>query len=625
MRNVVKIMGKKVLFLVLLLGTVIAVAQLPYLNEPETQGQTRLNKFSSYEELKSYVNASKEAPSYYSDWSMLRPLSSTAAFESSYGRTSTSLDYSTTNIQVEGVDEADVVKTDGEFIYIGSGKNITILKAYPAEEAEILSQITLNGTLKGIFISRDKLVVLEENSGSYETVSVKTSIKVYDVADRMNPVLKRENVSLDGYYFNSRMIDDYVYTLINCPACSYKNEVVLPKIYSNDKVEEIRASTIYYSNVSDQYYTFTTVLAVNVQNHEQEPTHETFLLGATRNLYVSLSNIYITFPDTTLQSTLPWQSILANGAERTAIHRVHVENGEIEYVASGEAPGYVLNQFSMDKYNGYFRIATTTGHIARTWEEATSQNHVYVLDMNLNIVGKLENLAPGEKIYSARFMGDRCYLVTFRKIDPLFVVDLKNPSSPTVLGQLKITGYSDYLHPYDENHVIGIGKETVAAEEGDFAWYQGVKISLFDVSDISKPKEITKYEIGDRGTTSPVLRDHKAFLFDKSKGLLVLPVLVAEIDEDKYPNGVPPYTSGDYVWQGAYVFNISLEKGLIFRGGITHLENNTDLLKSGYYFSSAYSVKRALYIDNVLYTISDKKIKMNSLENLDEISELTLP
>ncbi len=618
----VKIVEKKVLLVVLLLGTTIAVAELPYLSEFKAQGQTSLKKFSSYEELKSFLKSGLNVPPYYGE---ARP--DTFALQmSSNGQdaqAATVPDFSATNIQVEGVDEADIVKTDGEYIYVASEGNVAILRAYPAEEAKVVSQINMNGTLKGIFISGDKLAVLEENYGSYETVSVKTSVKVYDVADKTNPVLKR-NDSVDGYYFSSRMIDDYVYTIVNRLAYSYKNEVVLPKIFSEGKVEEIPASAIYYSNVSDQYHTFTTVLAVNIQKHKQERVYEPFLLGATHNLYVSQNNIYITFPDTT-QSTISWQRTFTNRAERTSIHRVHIENGGIEYVASGEVPGYVLNQFSMDEYKGNFRIATTTGHVARTWEEATSQNNIYVLNMNLDIVGRLENLAPGEKIYSARFMGDRCYLVTFRKVDPLFVVDLKKPSAPRVLGQLKITGYSDYLHPYDEDHIIGVGKETVAAEEGDFAWYQGVKISLFDVSDVSKPKEIAKYEIGDRGTDSPVLSDHKAFLFDKSKRLLVLPVLVAEIDEDKYPNGVPPYISGDYVWQGAYVFDISIEERLAFKGGITHLENDTDLLKSGYYFSSPYSVKRALYIDNVLYTISDKKIKMNSLENLDEINEIKLP
>jgi inhibitor of cysteine peptidase len=278
----------------------------------------------------------------------------------------------------------------------------------------------------------------------------------------------------------------------------------------------------------------------------------------------------------------------------------------------------VLNQFSMDEYAGYFRIATTF----RT--SGSSQNNVYVLDMDLNIVGRLEGLAPKETIYSARFMGDRCYLVTFRKVDPLFVIDLKNPYDPEVLGQLKITGYSDYLHPYDEDHVIGVGKETVEAEQGDFSWYQGVKISLFDVSDVENPKEIAKYEIGDRGTDSPVLSDHKAFLFDKLKNLLVMPVSVAEIDENKYLNGVPLTARGDFVWQGAYVFDISLDEGLVLKGRITHLEDDSDLMKSGYYFSSPFSVKRSLYIDNVLYTISDKKIKMNSLEDLEQINEIEL-
>lgn len=521
-------------------------------------------------------------------------------------------EYSTTNIQVEGVDEADVIKTDGEYISIVSENSVVILKAYPPEEAQVLSQTKLNGTLRGIFINGDRLVVFEDEFGyygSYEKFipygTPKTFVKVYDVSYRESPVLKR-NFSLDGSYFNSRMIGDYVYAVINQPAYFDDSAVALPKFYSDDHVEEMHATEIYYSDVPDYSYMFTTIVAINVQNDEQEPTHKTFLLGATHGMYVSLDNIYVTFPE----------------GERTLAYRVHIEGSEIESVASGEVPGYVLNQFSMDEHEGYFRIATTTGQV---WGgEALSRNNVYVLDMDLNIVGKLEDLAPGETIYSARFMGDRCYLVTFRKVDPLFVIDLENPYAPEVLGFLKVTGYSDYLHPYDENHIIGIGKETEAAKEGNFAWYQGVKISIFDVTNVTKPKEIAKFEIGDRGTDSPVLRDNKAFLFDRSRNLLVIPVLVAEIDEAKYPNGVPPSTHGDYVWQGAYVFNISLDEGLALRGRITHLENDDELMKSGYYFSSPYSVKRSLYIDNVLYTISDKKIKMNNLENLGAINEVEL-
>jgi inhibitor of cysteine peptidase len=222
-------------------------------------------------------------------------------------------------------------------------------------------------------------------------------------------------------------------------------------------------------------------------------------------------------------------------------------------------------------------------------------------------------------------MGDRCYVVTFRNIDPLFVIDLSNPAAPAVLGELKVTGYSGYLHPYDENHIIGIGKETEYEAKEDFAWYQGIKISLFDVSDVANPVEVAKYEIGDRGTDSPILYDHKVLLFDKEKNLLVIPVTVAEIDESDYPEGVPDWAYGRYVWQGAYVLDISLD-GIELRGGITHLEDGM-LTDGGYYYYyeySGYVVQRTLYMDDVLYTISSMKVKMNNLETLAEINEVEL-
>jgi uncharacterized secreted protein with C-terminal beta-propeller domain len=261
--------------------------------------------------------------------------------------------------------------------------------------------------------------------------------------------------------------------------------------------------------------------------------------------------------------------------------------------------------------------------VATTTHGETPLNNVYVLNMALNITGSLTGLAPGETIYSARFMGERGYLVTFKQVDPLFVIDLSDPNNPRELGYLKVTGYSDYLHPYDETHIIGIGKETTDA--GTFAWYQGVKISLFDVSDVNNPVEISKYEIGDRGTDSPVLWDHKAFLFDKSRNLMVIPVLEAKVDVTEYPEGVPAWAYGEPVWQGAYVFHVSLDAGIEEEGKITHVENIADPEKEYYYYYSPFAVERSLYIEDVLYTISQAKIKMNSLENLDYINEVELP
>jgi uncharacterized secreted protein with C-terminal beta-propeller domain len=526
-------------------------------------------------------------------------------------------DYSTTNVQVEGVDEADIIKTDGTHIYVVSNNTIVILKAYPAEEAQILSRITAKGGIRGIYINENKLAVFEDTGfyGQYRTLMEypssyyleRTFIKVYNIEDKANPTLTR-NVSVDGSYFSSRMIGEYAYVLINQPAVTYQSNVTIPAIYYEDRTEPVPPTEIFYANVTDNFNTYINVLAVNILNDQEELNEKSYLLGYASTMYVSRNNMYITY------------STYDNQIQGTRIHRISINEGNIEYEASGQVPGYVLNQFSMDEYNGYFRIATTTGEVWSMGETA-SRSHVYILDMNLDTIGALEDLAPGEKIYSARFMGNRCYLVTFKKIDPFFVIDLSTPANPQVLGQLKITGYSDYLHPYDENHIIGIGKETT--DQGTFAWYQGVKISLFDATDVANPKEIAKYEIGDRGTDSPILQDHKAFLFDKERNLLVIPVAVAEVDPAQYPGGIPDWAYGEFVWDGAYVFHISLEQGLELRGTITHVTDASGFAKTGYY-NSRYSIQRSLYIDNVLYTISELKIKMNSLTNLTELGEINL-
>jgi inhibitor of cysteine peptidase len=586
-----------------------------------SSGGNQISKFTSYEELQNFMKTNAQyAVSHWTDvFFELAPSSGKGVIYAPAAN-----DYSTTNIQVAGVDEADIVKTDGEYIYLVSGNKTIIVKAYPPEQAQVLSKIEVEGTVIGIFINGDRLVVFEEETPYYPYYAIpegkiylpsiayytspKTYIKVYDVSDRATPRLQRE-LSADGQYVSSRMIGDYAYVVINEPVYEQDDTPNLPKVSFGGNEMEIPATDICYSNVSDYYYMYTTIMAINTQSDDQEPTYETILLGASSNLYVSLDNIYLTLP--------VWGTGVGD-FDKTSIYRIHIEGDKMEYVASGEVPGMVLNQFSMDEYDGYFRVATTT-------YEPTQRNNVYVLDMGLNITGSLENLAPRESIHSARFMGERGYLVTFKKTDPLFVIDLKDPYNPQVLGELKITGYSDYLHPYDETHLIGIGKETVEAEEGDFAWYQGIKIALFDVSDVSKPVEISKYEIGDRGTDSPVLSDHKAFLFDKSRNLLVIPVLVAQIDESKYPNGVPPYEYGEPVWQGAYVFDISLDHGLQLKGEITHIESPADLEQGYYYYYSSFSVQRSLYIGDVLYTISNAKIKMNNLENLDYINEVELP
>jgi uncharacterized secreted protein with C-terminal beta-propeller domain len=373
------------------------------------------------------------------------------------------------------------------------------------------------------------------------------------------------------------MIGDYVYLVASQPAYVIYDTVILPKIYTSDGIEEISPSEIYYFNASDDYYQYTTVAALNLQNITEEPTHETIMLGGTSSMYVSLNNIYITFPEP---------------CGNTTIYRIHVENSTINPEAKGEVPGRTLNQFSMDEHNNYFRIATTNS------VNGTVQNNLYVLNMNLSIVGSLENIAPSEMIDSARFIGNRCYLATsIIRRDPFFVIDVGNATEPKVLGYLKIPGFTRYLHPYDESHIIGVGRDE----------NNSVKISLFDVSNVSAPVEVNMYSVEGSRSNTPVLTDHKAFLFDESKDLLAIPVSIY-YNKDNY-----------WQWQGLYVFNITISDGITLRGNVTHQENST------VYWDSTYWVKRALYIENVLYSISDKKIKMNSLDDLMEIKEIPIP
>jgi uncharacterized secreted protein with C-terminal beta-propeller domain len=303
-------------------------------------------------------------------------------------------------------------------------------------------------------------------------------------------------------------------------------------------------------------------------------------------------------------------------SHKTVIHRIAIqENGLIEYGARGEVPGRLLNQFSMDENGDRFRVATTS----EFWSQSGGSvlhNNVYVLDEDMQIVGELEEIAKGESIYSARFMGDRLYLVTFQRIDPFFVIDLSE-DDPRVLGELKLPGYSNYLHPYDEDHVIGIGKETKENQYGGVE-ILGVKLALFDVSDVSDPRVVDVYEIGGSGTDSEVLYDHKALLFDRAKNVLSIPVSVMPDYEASYsPDGRYIHTK---VWRGFYVFEVDPENGFSLKGKVEHFNDTQD-----FYYGYGVQGSRSFYIQDVLYTVTlNNLIKMNALDDLDEINELEL-
>jgi inhibitor of cysteine peptidase len=586
---------------------------------------TLLSTFSSADQLKNFLKSNSRTQGPFSlygpyDMSMInsQPLFSLQGKGTFAPAEASILGHSGTNVQVSGVDEADTVKTDDiGYMYILSGNVVYILKAYPTSLAGVVAKLTFDGIYPvGIFVSGDRLAVL---AWKYETSSVysgyyvsnaETVVKVFDIQDRAHPLLLRD-LSLTGSYFNSRMIGNYLYFVANKAAYLVNETLYLPEINSNGQAKQIAPSDIHYFNGTDDYYQYTTFVAVNMQNATESPVYLTVMLGGTSDMYVSLNNMYVTFRNWNFMPMIYPVNMQTN----TTIYRIHLQANNMTCEARGTVPGYEANQYSMDEYDSYFRIQTTTS------VNGTNRNNIYVLDMNLSTVGRLENLAPGENFHSARFMGNRAYLVTFNKTDPLFVIDLSQPTKPSVLGELRIPGYSDYLYPYDETHLIGVGKETVAAEEGYFAWYQGIKISLFDVSNVSNPIQMANVTIGDRGSDSPVCMptaDPKAFFFDKSMNLLAIPVLVAKVDRSQYQGEVPPNVYGTPVWQGAYVFNVTLEHGFVLRGNVTHMEAGIDVR------DESYQVKRIGYIENVLYTVSDRKVKLNMLEDLTPITEILL-
>ena len=650
-KNNKKIMGLFVLS-ILVAGIVFGAYYLA--NNPNAAYSYEVKNFESYDELSKFLqnnyNSYENTQYYWDSLGSSRNIVTMPEADSSNSKSSEggSSDYSETNVQVEGVDEPDMVKTDGTYLYVLADQVLYILRANPAVNATILSKITFENDeyITEFFINGNYLIVfggshnypilyrgIEKDVISTEEVSVDESwsvsssiIKIYDTSNKLNPELVKD-IEIDGNYQDSRMIGNYVYVVSSESTYyffryEYKNYTLnVPELSINNVSKKIPSSEIYYIDSPEIVDTMTHIISINLD--DLSVNEKSFLIGVSENMYMSKNNIYLVYTNYEYFTTSPRD--FGSYREYTVIHKINVDQGEITYINKNEVPGRVHNQFSMDEHNEYFRIATTSGS---SWDENNpSRNNIYILDENLDNVSSIEGIAEGEQIYSARFMGDRAYLVTFKKIDPFFTIDLSDPFNPKIMGYLKIPGYSDYLHPYDENHIIGIGKDTVVANEGDFLWHQGVKIALFDVSDFENPVEVDNMIIGDRGTDSPALFDHKAFLFDREKELLVFPISLYEIsDETKSQyDEIPPYEYGEFTFQGAYVLKLNLD-GFSYRGRITHIseEDKIEQQKWWYWRESSSYISRSLYIDDVLYTISNKMVKMNSLDDLREINSVTL-
>lgn len=651
--------GKVKVQALLLVGVLVcaSIAILGVFSTLPTAGKYTyaLNHFQSYDELLGFL---KQRASSYGSTYLANALKDSTAGRGSSELGSESpqapVPHSSTNVQVAGVDEPDTVKTDGTYIYTISNNSLFILRAYPVTEANIVAKISfdMNNSVQSFFINGDRLVafcsgyaypILYYGGGvrAMESdliypgwYSTQMQIRVYDISDRSNPALVK-SLKMDGYFLDARMIGSYVYVVSSTPTYSIYtavdgNETLrVPTITIDNKTTNISADNIYYVDVPELADSMTHVLSLNIDTNDVN--EKSFMLGSSQTMYVSQDNIYLATSHYPAYS--PLDMTAGTTTETTILHKIAISQDSIDYVAQGEVPGHILNQFAMDEHQGYFRIATTTDYYKG--EEYQTTNNVYVLTSDLKRAGTLENLAPGESIYAVRFLGDRAYLVTFVQVDPLFVLDLSDPTNPSVLGELKIPGYSTYLHPYDATHIIGIGREVDRSIDADkvhtpgavyYTAIQGLKFALFDVTDVANPVELYTIALGDRGTDSPALYDHHAFLFDHDTGLLVIPVSLWEIPQttldtlnDSNATEIA-WDWGQYTFQGAYVYRLTIDDGFQLQGRITHRDTNDPVDSWSYGVST--DVTRSLYIGDTLYTISTSKIKANSLAAGDDLQEL---
>jgi hypothetical protein len=547
--------------------------------------------------------------------------------------------FSETNVQVEGVDEPDMVKTDGERIVVIAEGELIVVDVTGEEPVETGRVSIHKFAVQSLFLEGDKALlfgsawsqgpmpVAEFDRGIVPGGTPTLQIIEVDISD--DPEIAR-TMTIDGSFISARMVDGRVRLVITSSPVGFEWEFpsgsgLRAERDATEKNREIvRDSTAenwipYYvvsdgdGNLVDEGTLFDcdraahpaefsglnmlSVVTIDLASG-LDVIDSTGVLANGDTVYASEESLYVA---TQNWETWRWQ---ASGAESdrpdgptTEIHKFDISSPtRTDYMASGEIDGYLLNQFAMDEHDGMLRAASTT--TPNWWGSGPdSESRITVLrqiDDTLVNVGLVDGLGKTEQIYSVRFMGPSAYVVTFRQTDPLYTVDLSDPRQPKVVGELKIPGYSAYLHPVGEGLIMGIGHDTT--EEGVV---QGTQVSIFDVSDLSDPQRIDTYTLSE-GTNSEVEYDHHAFLY--WEGLAMIPVQQWWWDDKKCEG----------LFMGAVGLAVGDEGKLAEVGKVVHPgadQNDWD---------GRSQIRRSIVVDGSLYTISHKGIMKNALDTLDE-------
>lgn len=505
-------------------------------------------------------------------------------------------DFSTTNSRTLGVDEPEKVKTNGKYLFTARIEDKAIYINRADDGLELLTKILLPSeyTSAELFVDGNKMVVISGkyywNAAAYSNAWIDRSNKaiviVYDISDIKKPLIERYS-QIDGYVSEARLTQGQLTimtsTSFNFPidryipqvkgetldldskkiAADFKSVNVLPKRIEfrtprvsgdiNKALTEARnhkrfvekdaigcqnvnyvlpnADTLDNFNFSPS---FTTITKIDIRN-SWKATTTSMMFGDVGKAYLSASGkLYITSNLYTNGGTSPCPPGMycimrwVEPGTQTIIHQFDTNSARVKYLRTGLVPGSLISDYAIDENAaGEVRLVTQKTN-------PTRESQLYILDSKLGKISELTGLGIGETFQSSRFIGNRLYLVTFQQIDPLFVIDLTDSAKPKVLGELKIPGYSTYLHPYDDNRLIGVGYDTTVNQWGG-TQNAGIKIDLYNVSDVSKPTQEATLTLGGMGSYTEALTNPRLFVWQKSKNTLYMPMQLNTSKDAKNP------------------------------------------------------------------------------------------
>ena len=561
--------------------------------------------------------------------------------------------HSSTNNQVASVDEADIVKTDGKFVYLAANGALRIFDAASPRELSV-TRLGKGENVRELFVEGDRAVVYASIGTNappctygYDCAVAgdgsATKIVVYDIAQRDRPQ-KLRTIDLSGSLIAARRVGNVVHTVVAdgdagqeyeswpddldmCAAegvgrarfakLKAENERKLrasaghlPTLAENGKKPAPMCQGLYRTAFRDGK-AFTSVVSFDLASDAAPTTSSVQSRPGT--VFASETGLYIAVRH---ESNGGRYAYYGSADEVSDIHRfaIGADAGATRYAGSGTIPGHVLNQFAMDEWNGYLRVATTKGHVPDPAVESEISILAKADGGALTRVGKIAGLAPGEDIRSVRFDDERAYVVTFKKTDPLFVIDTFEPQAPKVLGELKIPGFSTYLHRIDPTHLMSIGFD--ANDHGDFAYFDGIILQMFDVTHPTEPRLLHKEKIGTRGSSSEAATNHLAFNWLPGEKILALPMTICE-------GGGDGRNGHGLAFSGLLVYDVDLERGFTRRGGVDHGKRGADC---GTWWSSANSaVKRSVFVDDLVWSIATDRMKVQRKTKLGtDVADLSL-